>query len=166
MFVLLQLGCSFHFLCHYCRCFFGSVCIVTARLQLPLPVPLLSVLLRVCLYCCSSVAASTSYAIIVGASSGLFVLLQLGCSFHFLCHYCRCFFGSVCIVAARLQLPLPMPLLSVLLRVCLYCYSSVAVIILSRILLFEPWYYLVLGSPCIVCPVLLSSGFCLGCVFF
>ena len=39
-------------------------------------------------------------------------------------------------------------------------------IILSRILLFVPWSYLVLGSLCLVCPVVLSSGFFLGCVFF
>ena len=32
-------------------------------------------------------------------------------------------------------------------------------IILSRIILFVPWSYLVLGSLCLVCPVVLSSAF-------
>ena len=56
--------------------------------------------------------------------------------FHFPCHYWWYFFGLfVLLQLGRCQ------------------------IILSRTLLFVPWSYLVLGSLCLVCPVVLSSGF-------
>ena len=57
-------------------------------------------------------------------------------------------------------LPLPMPLLVVLLwGMFVLLQLGRCHIILSRILLFFPWSYLVLGSLCLVCPVELSSGF-------
>ena len=64
---------------------------------------------------------------------------------HYPCHYWWYFFG-----------------------VCLYCLQLYRChILLSRIILFVPWSYLVLSYICLVlCPVVLSSGFFLGCVFF
>ena len=65
------------------------------------------------------------------------------------------------------QLPLPMPLLvSFLPGLFVLLQLGRCHLILSRIILFVPCSYLVLGSLCPACPVMLSSGFCLGCVFF
>ena len=60
-----------------------------------------------------------------------------------------------------------MPLLMVLLRGLFELLQlGRCHIILSRILLFVPWSFIVLGYICLVCPGVLSSGWYLGCVFF
>ena len=65
------------------------------------------------------------------------------------------------------RLPLPMALLVILLRgLFVLLQLGRCHIILTIIILFVPWSYLVLVSLCLVCSVVLSSGFFLGCVFF
>ena len=58
------------------------------------------------------------------------------------------------------QLSLPMPLVVVLLRgLFVLLQLGPCHIILSIILLIVPWSYIVIGSLCLVCPVVLSSVF-------
>ena len=91
--------------------------------------------------------------------------------FHLLLSVFQCYLDMFPLLShfsfSSAQLPLSMPLLVVLRRgMFVLLQLGRCHIILSRIILFVPWSYLVLGSICRVCPVVLSSGFCLGCVFF
>ena len=75
--------------------------------------------------------------------------------FHRIIHFLQCCFNFPCH-----YLSLLLQGMLVLLQLG-WCH-----IMPCRMFLIEPWSYLVRGSLCLVCPRVLTSGVCLGCVFF